>query len=613
MFKLGHVFKALHKAIPGSGDGLNPILPEDLIWRFTSRLEFGELNDKVAEDAIRMCRRMSHDWMAEGRRPAGVVGACIIMAARMNNFRRTVTEVVYVVKVTVQTIQKRLEEFKHTASSQMTVGHFLTTEFVEKAQDPPSFYRNQPEFLAKQKKRKCRDMGNNGYVSPEEDEEETQESDHSNKRRKSNVTVPLRKDADGFTIPPLPTPAQTQEIPIDPEITAGEMTEERIDEETGATFDRLVQEFGDEVDAGETEEAEAEVEGETPTSPKRGRGRPKGTTKPTAVEVHVSPEWESSEREMEGEISELISDPHTQEHAAHYAVARKRAAAHVLIEGIENPGRNVSMDTLIGEDEFANDPEVQYCLLSPSDVAAKEKVWVNENKIWLRQQQAKAWEARQAENRPPKPKRNRKVKAQMGTGQKGPANSPAEAAISVLKERAFSKKINYKSMDDIFDGIGSLKNKRLGSASTSRASSEYAESERAGSEAPSAVDSENGFLLPPKTRNRKAVTKGALTPLTSQNSQGGEEDEEGDEDDYVEPTKEMSAEEKARRLRIEEDDPVENWKEGLGGEGEEGEDGVPEEDFDDAGMGDMDDEGAFGDRDFGEDADMGGYGDDDGF
>lgn len=607
MFKLGRVFKALHKSIPGSGEGLNQILPEDLIWRFTSRLEFGELNDKVAEDAIRMCRRMTKDWMTQGRRPGGLVGACIILAARMNNFRRTVTEVVYVVKVTVQTIQKRLEEFKHTDSSQMTVGDFLSSEFIEKAHDPPSFYKAQPEYQAKQKKRKRRNMGNDGYTS--EGDEEAEEVGESNKRQKSNPSVPLRKDADGFAIPPLPTPAPTAEIPIDPEITAAEITEEQIEKETGASFTQLVREFGDQISTAEAEDAMETDTETTPSSPKRGRGRPK------TLEVHVSPEWESSELEMEGEISELISDPHTQEHAASYAMARKRAAAHVLVEAIENPGRNVSMDTLVGEDEFANDPEVLYCLLSPEDVVKKEKVWVNENKIWLRQQQAKQWEARQAENRPPKPKRNRKPKPQMGTGQKGPANSPAEAAISVLKERAFSKKINYNSMNDIFSGIGSLKNKRLGSAATSRASSEYADSEtgsRAGSETSSVVDSATGFLIPNKPR-KKTVPKSALTSLTggitTPNSQE-EEDEEGDDDDYVTAPVEMSVEEQARRMRIEEDDPVENWKEGMGGEdGAEGE-GEMEEEFDDPGMGDMDDEGAFGEREYGEDE--GGF-DDEGF
>jgi len=91
---------------------------------------------KVAEDAIRMVQRMSMDWMVMGRRPSGVCGACLILAARMNNFRRTITEVVYIVKVTTHTIQKRLEEFKQTPSSALTVEEFLHNEFLESATIP---------------------------------------------------------------------------------------------------------------------------------------------------------------------------------------------------------------------------------------------------------------------------------------------------------------------------------------------------------------------------------------------------------------------------------------------------------------------------------------------
>lgn len=624
VFKLGVTYRALHKAIPGSGDGIMPLLAEDLMWRFTSRLEFGELNDKVAEDAIRMARRMTKDWMVMGRRPAGVAGACIILAARMNNFRRTITEVVYVVKVTVQTVQKRLEEFKETDSSELSVAEFLSNQFLEKAHDPPSFYQQQPEFQAKKKKRKRRDMGNYGWNSDEEysGDEEGEGSDKRQRTQESSLN-PLRKDADGFSIPPLPTPAPTQQgsltpapmpqgqssAPVasmstptptpDPEgddLIDPELMDARVQKEMGTTFRELVKEFGDQLsassDGGDDEEEEV---GSTTGAPKRRGRRP-------AQEVHVSPEWERSELEMETEISELISDPNTIQHAANYAVAQKRAAAQVLVQAIENPGKQVSMDTLVGEDEFADDPEVQNCLLSEADSLAKEKVWTNENKSWLRIQQKKQWDAKQAENRPPKARRNRKPKAQMGTGQKSPAASPAEAAITVLKDRNFSKKINYQSINDVFKNID-FRNKALGSAATSRASSDFGESEsestsRAGSEAPS----EHSFLIQRKPRGKAAreAATARVVPTPAPEIVVEDEDEEGDEDDYVNPDAPDSP--NARRREEETD----NWRAELGEQAEEDVD-----DFDDAGMGDIDDdEGAFEERDFAEE-DERGYGIDD--
>ena len=110
--------------------------------RLAARLEFGRKTEKVATDAIRLVQRMEKDWMTTGRRPSGICGACLILAARMNNFRRTVREVVYVVKVTDMTIQKRLEEFRVTPSSALTVEEFRTIDLT-RGHDPPAFYQQQ--------------------------------------------------------------------------------------------------------------------------------------------------------------------------------------------------------------------------------------------------------------------------------------------------------------------------------------------------------------------------------------------------------------------------------------------------------------------------------------
>ena len=183
---MGHTFKKLHEAITIAKEGIQPVLPEDLIFRFAKRLEFGPMMTKVAEDAIRMVQRMSMDWMVMGRRPSGVCGACLILAARMNNFRRTITEVVYIVKVTTHTIQKRLEEFKQTPSSALTVEEFLHNEFLESAHDPPSFYEKTEEFQKTKKRRKRK--GHDGEHQDEDgsgSENGESESPSPNKRQKT--------------------------------------------------------------------------------------------------------------------------------------------------------------------------------------------------------------------------------------------------------------------------------------------------------------------------------------------------------------------------------------------------------------------------------------------
>jgi transcription factor IIIB 90 kDa subunit len=64
--------------------------PENLIQRFAADLDFGSDTQRIANEAVQILRRMKRDWIVQGRKPAGVCAAAVILAARMNNYRRTV-------------------------------------------------------------------------------------------------------------------------------------------------------------------------------------------------------------------------------------------------------------------------------------------------------------------------------------------------------------------------------------------------------------------------------------------------------------------------------------------------------------------------------------------
>ena len=188
--------------------------PENLIRRFATDLEFGDQTEHVAQDAIILVRRMDRDWMTTGRRPAGICGAALVLAARMNNFRRTVREVVYTVKVCEITVGQRLAEFQHLDASNLTVHNFRTHDFSTiPACDPPSFY-NQ----GKEKKTKGKNRGRPRKGAPEsaaeleggeesnkenesnQDEEDNAEDDEADERPSKRQRI----DQDGFAIPNLP-------------------------------------------------------------------------------------------------------------------------------------------------------------------------------------------------------------------------------------------------------------------------------------------------------------------------------------------------------------------------------------------------------------------------
>lgn len=139
MFELGHTYLQLVRTL---NLRLPPIDPSHHISRFAALLEFGDETPKVAVDATRLVARMDRDWLARGRRPSGICGAALLLAARMNNFRRSVAEIVQVVKIADTTVRKRLEEFKKTGSAALSVGDFRSV-WLEEENEPPAFVKGR--------------------------------------------------------------------------------------------------------------------------------------------------------------------------------------------------------------------------------------------------------------------------------------------------------------------------------------------------------------------------------------------------------------------------------------------------------------------------------------
>lgn len=140
VFSLGATFLKMVKALHITSLPLAD--PSLFIQHFAEKLDFKEKNTKVVKDAVKLAQRMSDDWIHEGRRPAGIAGACVLLAARMNNFRRTHAEIVAVAHVGEETLQRRLNEFRKTKAGELTVKSFREVEKLESS-NPPSFTKNR--------------------------------------------------------------------------------------------------------------------------------------------------------------------------------------------------------------------------------------------------------------------------------------------------------------------------------------------------------------------------------------------------------------------------------------------------------------------------------------
>lgn len=423
VFKLGRTYKALLDELRLGGNVflMNPIDPESLIYRFAKQLEFGPSTMQVASEAVRIVQRMNRDWMTTGRRPAGVCGAALILAARMNNFRRTVREVVYVVKVTEITINQRLNEFSSTESGDLTVDQFRSVQ-LENAHDPPSFTRaregRKPSRGVKRKK-------------PETAAEIEGDTD-------AQPTPPQsrRLDADGFAIP---------DLPIDPALTTADDNHQKPSISTAIN----------EVIAEVAEEASSSILSSSKD------GRPKGSKRkplpePTAEQL-------ASEEALEDEMTALLSKD---SNMVNSMFGPDRTGQTQLPEQQQQqPKNSVSETTEIDASEFESDPEVANCLLSPAEVELKERIWVHENRDYLRTQQAKALKRALLEaDRPAgaahKPRKRRRGRlgdvaylegdGEDGEGRSTRAATPAEATRRMLERRGFSKKINYRLLESLY-------------------------------------------------------------------------------------------------------------------------------------------------------------------
>ncbi len=185
--------------------------PSLYIDRWARLLEFDPLDvSKVAEDACNLVMGFKRDWMAEGRKPSGICGAALLLAARMNNYHRTMHEIIQVVKVSDSTINKRLQEFKDTASSTLTVEEFRSAwskgpDFWEGMAQPlpPAKMRNDAllEVEEKELKRSLKrerdenasdgdgSVENSDDTSEEEEDEEEEDQDGVQPGKKAMIAA----------------------------------------------------------------------------------------------------------------------------------------------------------------------------------------------------------------------------------------------------------------------------------------------------------------------------------------------------------------------------------------------------------------------------------------
>ncbi|XP_076777095.1 transcription factor IIIB 90 kDa subunit isoform X5 [Arvicanthis niloticus] len=386
VYVLGKTFLLLARELCINAPAIDPCL---YIPRFAHLLEFGEKNHEVSMTALRLLQRMKRDWMHTGRRPSGLCGAALLVAARMHDFRRTVKEVISVVKVCESTLRKRLTEFEDTPTSQLTIDEFMKIDLEEEC-DPPSYTAGQRKLRMKQLEqvlsKKLEEV--EGEISTYQDAIEI-ELENSRPKAKGALAN-LSKDGSGEDATSSPF-----------------CEEDTEDEELEAAASHMNKDFYREL-LGEDGGPEAAED-------------PDGGNRPLALESLLGPLPTAASLGISDSIRECISSP----------------------SGDPKESSGDGELDLSGIDDL----EIDRYILNESEARVKAELWMRENAEYLREQREK--EARIAKEKELGIYKEHKPKKSCKRREPILASTAGEAIEKMLEQKKISSKINYSVLRDL--------------------------------------------------------------------------------------------------------------------------------------------------------------------
>ncbi|EKM50866.1 uncharacterized protein PHACADRAFT_31958 [Phanerochaete carnosa HHB-10118-sp] len=429
VFELGHTYLQLVRTL---NLRLPPIDPSHHISRFAALLEFGDETPRVAVDATRLVARMDRDWLARGRRPSGICGAALLLAARMNNFRRSVAEIVQVVKIADSTVRKRLEEFRKTSSAALSVGDFRSV-WLEEESEPPAFVRGR------EKEERQREERESGVEVTEKSKGKGKGKGKEKKRKRKrsededeepeDVEVPSwtqTADATPTSLQPPPPPIVIDPTLFNEGILAGMAQQPLFLPEELPDYGILLPESS----------ARTLVDGSQIDMPAKA---------PALLGTEEIPRPPSPiEASLDAALTEEVSS------------FLEAAQGTKLAEALDNvDAQRAAEKAAVEELEGLDEEELDAFILTEEEVKVKERVWVEMNRDYLENLAAKA-ELEQMGGETPEKKKRKKRKTAHTKPRDASTPHGATAAESVKnlikKNPRYSKRINYDALRDLFDG-----------------------------------------------------------------------------------------------------------------------------------------------------------------
>uniref|UniRef100_A0A8C7D674 B-related factor 1 n=1 Tax=Oncorhynchus kisutch TaxID=8019 RepID=A0A8C7D674_ONCKI len=333
----------------------------------------------------------------------------LLVAARMHEFRRTVKDVIGVVKVCEATLRKRLTEFEDTPTSQLTIDEFMRVD-LEQECDPPSFTAGQRKVkmqaLEQELAKKLDEV--QGEISLYRDEIETELENSRPKLR--GIYAAYAKEIDPLD-EVLSQASCSSPREVDPE----------EDEELEAVAQHLNQDFLCQVIQGEQQGDERGGEGVTEEAPPP-HPPPRGG--PSLASI-LGPLPSAASLGLSESIHECIAEDKDSD--------GKSGSGELDLDGID-------------------DNEIERYILNDKEVRVKTALWMKQNEEYLREQKEKEERITKEKEQgtyKEKPKKTSKKREPIR------ASTAGEAIEKMLEQKKISSKINYDVLRDLNSKGGS--------------------------------------------------------------------------------------------------------------------------------------------------------------
>ena len=416
VYELGRTYLRLSQALCINIPAMDPCL---YVMRFAHKLEFGEKTHDVSMTALRLVSRMKKDWIHFGRRPSGLCGAALLIAARLHEFCRTVTDVIKVVKVHESTLRKRLVEFGETSASQLTVEEFMNVDLdaMTEEMDPPSFK------AARKKDRELLDRLKDDELTKEFSElHEIIEKELEERRTKvRGAYAKFSKDTS-----PENSSSATSGSDTDSEREM-EDTQKFIQEETLSVIGQIA-DSGVNLNASQAK-LDSILMPPPSSTPTRGSPRPPVTPLPCSPGLG-----------LKETVEEYMTSPTKQKEDTKFT--EEKEDEELDLTGID-------------------DDEIDSYLMSPVEIKMKTNLWMKVNEEYLREQEEKIKKELELREEmikngidPDKKKKTYKKKNRAYLQSNGTA---LEAIEKIVQEKKLSSKINYDVLKNLTMGAGSMK------------------------------------------------------------------------------------------------------------------------------------------------------------